>query len=89
MSKAFSMRVVKDVILGAMCCVLLTDIAKYSVGKLRPHFLTLCDPDYNSVCFDEEAYYINDDGEELLDEFYQKYINETNVCSLENPELLR
>ena len=89
MSKFFSMRVVKDVISGAMCYVLLTDIAKYSVGKLRPHFLTLCDPDYNNVCFDEEAYYINDDGEELLDEFYQKYVNETNVCSLENTELLR
>ena len=37
-SKSFSIKVVKDIILGAMCCVLLTDIAKYTVGKLRPHF---------------------------------------------------
>ena len=88
-SKSFSITVVKDIILGAMCCVLLTDIAKYTVGKLRPHFLTLCNPDYNTICFDEEAYYINDDDEELLDEFYQKYVNETNVCSLENTDSLR
>ena len=88
-SKSFSITVVKDIILGAMCCVLLTDIAKYTVGKLRPHFLTLCNPDYNDICFNEDDFYINDDGEELIDEFYQKYVNETNVCSLENSELLR
>ena len=88
-SKSVSIRVVKDIILGAMCCVLLTDIAKYTVGKLRPHFLTLCNPDYNDICFDEEAYYTNDDGEEFMNEFYQKFVNETNVCSLENSDLLR
>ena len=88
-SKSFSITVVKDIILGAICCVLLTDIAKYTVGKLRPHFLTLCNPDYNNICFNEDAFYISDDGEELIDEFYQKYVNETNVCSLENLELLR
>ena len=88
-SKSFSITVVKDIILGAICCVLLTDIAKYTVGKLRPHFLTLCNPDYNNICFNEDDFYINDDGEELIDEFYQKYVNETNVCSLENSELLR
>ena len=89
MSKSFSIRVVKDIILGAMCCVLLTDIAKYTVGKLRPHFLTLCNPDYNDICFDEDAYYTDDDGEEFMDVFYQKFVNETNVCSLENSDLLR
>ena len=88
-SKSFSMIVVKDIISGALCCILITDIMKYGVGKMRPHFLTLCDPDYNNICFNEDAYYINDDGEELLDEFYQKYVNETNVCSAEIPELLR
>ena len=88
-SKSFSIRVVKDIILGAMCCVLLTDIAKYTVGKLRPHFLTLCNPDYNDICFDEDAYYTDVDGEELMDVFYQKFVNETNVCSLENSDLLR
>ena len=88
-SKTFSTIVIKDIILGALCCILLTDIAKHTVGKLRPHFLTLCNPDYNNICFDEDAYYIDDNGEELMDEFYQKYVNETNVCSIENSELLR
>ena len=36
-SKSFSIIVIKDIILGALCCILLTDIAKYSVGKLRPN----------------------------------------------------
>ena len=88
-SKSFSIIVVKDIISGALCCILLTDIVKYAVGKMRPHFLTLCDPDYNNICFNEDAYYIDDDGEELLDEFYQKYVNETNVCSTDKSELLR
>lgn len=87
-SKSFSVRVFKDIISGALCCILLTDIAKYSVGKMRPHFLTLCNADYNNICFNEDAYYIDDD-EEVLNEFYQKYVNETNVCSTENSELLR
>lgn len=29
---------------GATCCQLITDIAKYSIGRLRPHFMTLCQP---------------------------------------------
>ena len=64
-----------------------TDIAKYSIGRLRPHFLTLCDPDYNNVCFDEEAYY-SDLEEEHLNEFYQKYVNESDVCDNEKSHLL-
>ena len=88
-SKSFSIKVIKNVILGALCCILLTDITKYVTGKLRPHFLSLCDPDYDNICFDESAYYIDDDGEALLDEFYQKYVIETEVCSMKNSELLR
>lgn len=29
---------------GALSSQLLTDIAKYSIGRLRPHFLSVCDP---------------------------------------------
>ena len=92
MSKSYSIRVIKEIIMGALCCILLTDTIKYTVGKLRPHFLTVCNPDYNNICFDEDAYYIDgsgEDEEELLSEFYQKYVNETNVCSLENTEALK
>lgn len=26
-----------------------TDIAKVSVGRMRPHFLDVCDPDYSTI----------------------------------------
>jgi phosphatidate phosphatase len=32
---------------GATCCQLVTDIAKYSIGRFRPHFITLCQPVMN------------------------------------------
>lgn len=95
-SKSFSIKVILDMITGVMCCLLLTDITKYSAGRLRPHFLTLCNPDFNNICFDKDAYYTDYNGEEHLNEFYQKYVlnrtNEidgTNVCSIEKLELLR
>ncbi|CAL4059522.1 unnamed protein product, partial [Meganyctiphanes norvegica] len=34
---------------GCACSQLLTDIAKYSVGRLRPHFIDLCQPDWSKV----------------------------------------
>ena len=87
LNKSTSIKDVQRMITGLLCCILLTDVAKYSVGRLRPHFLTLCNPDYNNVCFDEEAYY-SDGDEELLNEFYQKYVNGSEVCNNENPHLL-
>ena len=32
-------------LLGSVSCLLFTEIAKYTIGRLRPHFLTICDPD--------------------------------------------
>ncbi|GJQ66149.1 wun [Trypoxylus dichotomus] len=32
---------------GAACSQLTTDIIKYTVGRLRPHFLTVCEPNVN------------------------------------------
>lgn len=34
---------------GAAASQSLTDIAKYSVGRLRPHFLDICDPDWAKI----------------------------------------
>ncbi|XP_004608491.1 phospholipid phosphatase 1 isoform X1 [Sorex araneus] len=34
---------------GAACSQSLTDIAKYSIGRLRPHFLEVCDPDWSKI----------------------------------------
>ena len=87
LNKSTSVKDVQRMITGLLCCILVTDVAKYSVGRLRPHFLTLCNPDYNNVCFDEEAYYSDGEGE-FLNEFYQKYVNENDVCDNEKSHLL-
>ncbi|XP_028658448.1 phospholipid phosphatase 1 isoform X4 [Erpetoichthys calabaricus] len=34
---------------GAVISQSLTDIAKYSIGRLRPHFLALCQPDWSTI----------------------------------------
>ncbi|KAL7049535.1 hypothetical protein ACKWTF_003747 [Chironomus riparius] len=52
-------------LLGTISCQLLTDIAKYSVGRYRPHFITLCQPVLNadgSDCNDTKNFnrYIED-----------------------------
>ena len=46
-------------ILGALSCMVATDSAKFSVGRLRPHFLTLCRPDFNrtGLCRDSWGYH--------------------------------
>ncbi|NXI54159.1 PLPP1 phosphatase, partial [Chloroceryle aenea] len=36
-------------IFGAAASQSLTDIAKYSVGRLRPHFLAVCQPDWTRI----------------------------------------
>ena len=50
---------------------------KLSVGKLRPHFLTLCNPQYMCICYDENAYFtIGDSDEQHLNDFFPE------VCPL-------
>ncbi|XP_048788353.1 phospholipid phosphatase 1 isoform X1 [Lagopus muta] len=36
-------------IFGAAASQSLTDIAKYSIGRLRPHFLAVCQPDWTQI----------------------------------------
>lgn len=36
-------------IFGAAISQSLTDIAKYSIGRLRPHFLSICKPDWKLI----------------------------------------
>ena len=81
----------KEMILEFLPAVLLLPLTlTIHFVDIKPlHFLTLCNADYNNICFNEDAYYIDDDDDEVLNEFYQKYVNETNVCSTENSELLR
>jgi len=43
--------------LGALSCLLFTELAKYTVGRLRPHYLTICDPDLtDELCLGEHEY---------------------------------
>lgn len=38
--------------LGAMCTMLITEIGKRSIGRLRPHFIDVCKPDWDKIeCF--------------------------------------
>ncbi|XP_014472626.1 PREDICTED: putative phosphatidate phosphatase isoform X2 [Dinoponera quadriceps] len=45
---------------GTACTVLITDIAKYSIGRLRPHFMTLCVPNVNCTLAKNQHWYIQD-----------------------------
>jgi len=38
--------------LGAVCTMLITEIGKRSIGRLRPHFIDVCKPDWEKIdCF--------------------------------------
>jgi hypothetical protein len=40
--------------LGAISVLLITEIGKQTVGRLRPHFLTVCKPDFEKLkCFEK------------------------------------
>lgn len=43
---------------GAACSQLITDIGKYTIGRLRPHFLDICKP--NVECDSNKFAYIED-----------------------------
>ena len=60
---------------GAMTCFLFTDISKFTIGRLRPHFLSICQPDYGRVCKEENG-------------LYQHFVtgNETEICQGLNGE---
>jgi len=43
--------------LGALTCLLFTELSKYSIGRLRPHYLTLCMPNMTKeLCVDKWGY---------------------------------
>lgn len=44
---------------GAAMSQSLTDIGKYSIGRLRPHFLNVCKPDWKSINCSNGAYIEN------------------------------
>ena len=43
--------------LGALTTLLFTELAKYTIGRLRPHYLTVCGPRLtDELCRDEFGY---------------------------------
>ncbi|XP_012271544.1 putative phosphatidate phosphatase [Orussus abietinus] len=45
---------------GAATTVLFTDIAKYTIGRLRPHFMTVCVPNVDCNLLENQHRYIED-----------------------------
>ncbi|XP_071439605.1 putative phosphatidate phosphatase [Hetaerina americana] len=45
---------------GAACSQLTTDIGKYTIGRLRPHFFAVCQPNVNCSSFANPHTYIED-----------------------------
>ncbi len=49
--------------LGAMATMLITEVGKHTIGRLRPHFLTVCEPKWERIkCYDE----IRDGNDEIV-----------------------
>lgn len=51
-------RILGYAFLGNVACVVATEVSKYTVGRLRPHFLTICDPfdSMNLTCDGDYGY---------------------------------
>lgn len=49
-------KAVGSFVFGAAMSQSLTDIAKYSIGRLRPHFLAVCKPDWGKINCSSGAY---------------------------------
>jgi len=58
--------------LGALTTLLFTELSKYTIGRLRPHFLTLCKPKLTpELCQDEFGYnrFVTESDEEICEGF--------------------
>jgi len=56
--------------LGALTTLLFTELAKYNIGRLRPHYLTLCKPHLtDELCKDEFGFqkFVTDPEEEICE----------------------
>lgn len=73
---------------GAAASQSLTDIAKYSIGRLRPHFLAVCDPDWSKInCSDGyiENYICRGNAEKIREgrlSFYSGHSSFSMYCML-------
>ena len=76
--------------LGALTTLLFTELAKYNIGRLRPHFLTLCKPKLTKdLCEDEFGYskFVTENEEEICEglisgEVTKKQLHEARLSFL-------
>ena len=73
--------------LGFCLCLLFTDVCKFSIGRLRPYFITICKPYLHDVCYDDEVIYTSDNETYYGDYYYQKYVV-GDTCT-DNKDLLK
>ena len=74
---------VYKLILGFSLCMFITDVSKYSLGRLRPYFLAVCNPNLEEVCYQIEDSYIEvEDSDYSYTEIHHpKYVIENNTCT--------
>ena len=60
--------------LGALTTLLFTELAKYQIGRLRPHYLSLCNPELtDDLCKDGNGYYkFVEENEETMCQDYEQ-----------------
>jgi len=76
--------------LGALTCLLFTELSKYTIGRLRPHFITLCRPKMTpDLCLDEHQYhkFVTASEDEICEglisgEVTKKQLNEARLSFL-------
>ena len=52
-------------ILDLSICTLSTILCKFSVGSLRPYFLSICNPNLEKNCFGEDSYYMDKNSNQI------------------------
>ena len=57
-------------ILDFSLCMLITDLSKFLLGRLRLNFLTLCNPNLEDGCYHGEDKYSEGNGTDYY--YYQK-----------------
>ena len=71
-------------LLGLSICALSTDLCKFSVGSLRPYFLSICKPDLESICFGEDVLDKNDNQTNDKEFVESKFVSEEVLCGKPN-----
>ena len=71
-------------LLGFSLCMLITNVSKFSLGRLRPHFLTVCNPDLEDVCYQVENVWDNDTDYYYSEVIQLNYVEEGNCTGHAN-----